>query len=466
MKIVYIVDLIKGSIPINDTINIKGWVKNKRNSKLGISFITIYDGSCFSSMQIIVKKKILNYNSIVLKLTSGCSISVKGRIVNSIGKNQKYEIIADTINLIGWVKNPYNYPISSKKHSLEYLREVLHLRPRTNLIGVVTRIRHSSAKAIHKFMDLNGFFWLASPLITSSNTEISCKRFRVSTLNFNKIIKNKENKVDYKKDFFTKESFLTVSGQLHCESYACCLSKMYTFGPVFRAENSNTNRHLSEFWMIEPEVAFYALDDIISLSINMIKYIIHLVINEREEDIVFLKNNIDSKILIRLKNFLKLDFLQIKYNEVIKILEKKNYKFKNKIFYGKDLSFEHEKYLTEIYFKSPIIIKDYPKYIKAFYMRINKDNKTVAAMDFLVPKIGEIIGGSQREERLQKLDIKFKEMNINKKEYDWYRDLRLYGTVPHSGFGLGFERLIMYITGLKNIRDVIPFPRVPKKFNF
>ncbi|MFI4853239.1 MAG: asparagine--tRNA ligase [Candidatus Makana argininalis] len=467
MKNVYIVDLIKGVIPINKKINVKGWVRNRRDSKLGISFINLYDGSCFSSIQIIVKKKIINYKNIVLKLTSGCSISVKGTFVKSLGMHQKYEIIADSIDLIGWVKNAYNYPISSKRHSLEYLREVLHLRPRTNLIGAVTRIRHSAAKAIHKFMDINGFFWLASPLITSYNTELSCKRFRVSTLNLNNIIINKKKKkIDYINDFFSKESFLTVSGQLNCESYACCLSKMYTFGPVFRAENSNTNRHLAEFWMIEPEVAFYTLNDIILLSINMIKYIINSIINERKEDIIFLKTKIDNKISIRLKKILQLDFLQIKYNEIIKILEKNNYNFKNKIFYGKDLSFEHEKYLTEIYFKSPIIIIDYPKYIKAFYMRINKDNKTVAAMDFLVPKIGEIIGGSQREERLKKLDIRFKEMNINKKEYDWYRDLRIYGTVPHSGFGLGFERLIMYITGLKNIRDVMPFPRVPKNSNF
>ncbi|MFI4818979.1 MAG: asparagine--tRNA ligase [Enterobacterales bacterium] len=465
MKIVYIVDLIKGLIPINKKIIVKGWVRNRRNSKLGISFISLYDGSCFSSIQIVVKKKIFNYKNVILKLTSGCSISVEGKIVNSIGINQKYEIIADSVNLIGWVNNPYNYPISSKKHSLEYLREVSHLRPRTNLIGSVTRIRHSVSKAIHKFMDLNGFFWLASPLITSSNAECSCKRFRVSTLDLNNIlIKKKE--VNYKKDFFGKESFLTVSGQLNCESYACALSKIYTFGPVFRAENSNTNRHLSEFWMIETEVAFYTLDDIILLSINMIKYIINSVINEREEDIIFLNNKIDKKIFIRLKKFLNLDFLQIEYNEIIKILKKNNFNFKNKIIYGKDLSFEHEKYLTEIYFKSPIIIRDYPKYIKAFYMRINKDNNTVASMDLLVPNIGEIIGGSQREERLNELDIRLKEMKINKKEYYWYRDLRLYGTVPHSGFGLGFERLIMYITGLKNIRDVIPFPRIPKSSNF
>ncbi|MFI4846868.1 MAG: asparagine--tRNA ligase [Candidatus Makana argininalis] len=466
MKIVYIVDLINGLIPINKTINVKGWVKNKRNSKLGISFITVYDGSCFSSIQIIVNKKISNYENLVLKLTTGCSISVKGKIVHSIGIHQKYEILADSISLIGSVKNPHKYPISSKRHSLEYLREVLHLRSRTNLIGAVTRIRHSTAKAIHKFMDLNGFFWLASPLITSFNTEFTCKRFRVSTLNLNKIILNKEKKINYKKDFFGKESFLTVSGQLNCESYACSLSKIYTFGPVFRAENSNTNRHLSEFWMIEPEVAFYKLNDIILLSINMIKYIINLVIHERTEDIIFLKQKIDKKIISRLEKILIFDFLQIKYKEIIIILEKNSNNFKNKIFYGKDLSFEHEKYLTEIYFKSPIIIIDYPKYIKAFYMRINKDNKTVAAMDFLFPKIGEIIGGSQREERIKKLDIRLKEMNVNKKEYNWYRDLRIYGTVPHSGFGLGFERLIMFITGLNNIRDVIPFPRIPKNSNF
>ncbi|UNB92361.1 MAG: asparagine--tRNA ligase [gamma proteobacterium endosymbiont of Trioza apicalis] len=466
MNIVSINDIIKGKIPINNKVIIKSWVRTRRDSKNGLSFLILQDGSCFNNLQAVVKNNIPNYKRDILKLTSGCSVKIKGIIIKSLGPGQYYEIKVKKINIIGWVKNPDTYPISQKKHSVEYLREFAHLRPRTNLISAITRIRHTSAYAIHKFMNKNGFFWISTPLITTYDTEGSGKMFKVSTLDFNNIPYTPNGKINFSKDFFKKETFLTVSGQLNCESYACALSKVYTFGPTFRAEKSNTSKHLAEFWMVEPEIAFAKLQDIINLAEILLKYIFKKILEKRYDDMLFFNKYIDNMAIKRLKNIIDSNFVQIDYTEAINILKKCKKNFKNKILWGNDLFSEHEHYLTEIEFKKPVIIKNYPKDIKPFYMRINKDNKTVASMDILVPNIGEIIGGSQREERLIKLDKRFKETGLNKKPYWWYRDLRNYGTVPHSGFGLGFERLILYITGVKNIRDIIPFPRTTGSANF
>ncbi|WGS66255.1 asparagine--tRNA ligase [Enterobacteriaceae bacterium ET-AT1-13] len=446
--------VINGFLNIKKKILINGWVKTKRKSKNGLLFISIYDGSCLKTCQIVIYKTLKNYNEI-LNLTTGCSVEIIGLLVFSLGKKQNYEIKAVEVNIIGWVKRPDIYPISSKYHSKEYLREIPHLRPRTNLISAVTRIRHTVAQAIHKFLNMNGFFWISTPLITCVDSEGFSKMFKVSTFNFKKIPYNINN-INFKKDFFGKETFLTVSGQLTGEAYACSLSKIYTFGPIFRAENSNTSRHLSEFWMIEPEIAFGTLEDIINLSENMLKYIFKIVLNKRLDDLFFINKKKNINYLIK---FLYYKFEQISYTEAIKILLKSNKEFKIPVKWGSDISSEHEHYLCENYFKGPVVIKKYPKNIKPFYMKINKNYKTVSNMDIIVPGVGEIIGGSQREDILSILDKRINEVKLNKKKYWWYRDIRKYGTIPHSGFGLGFERILNYITGLKNIRDVIPYPR-------
>lgn len=347
--------------------------------------------------------------------------------------------------------------MAAKRHSIEYLREVAHLRPRTNLIGAVARVRHTLAQALHRFFNEQGFFWVSTPLITASDTEGAGEMFRVSTLDLENLPRNDQGKVDFDKDFFGKESFLTVSGQLNGETYACALSKIYTFGPTFRAENSNTSRHLAEFWMLEPEVAFANLNDIAGLAEAMLKYVFKAVLEERADDMKFFAERVDKDAVSRLERFIEADFAQVDYTDAVTILENCGRKFENPVYWGVDLSSEHERYLAEEHFKAPVVVKNYPKDIKAFYMRLNEDGKTVAAMDVLAPGIGEIIGGSQREERLDVLDERMLEMGLNKEDYWWYRDLRRYGTVPHSGFGLGFERLIAYVTGVQNVRDVIPF---------
>ena len=460
MSLVSIKKLYQHQININSMIIIQGWVKNKRDSKSGRSFIDVYDGSCLFSIQIVADNMLCNYEKEILCLTSGCSISVSGKLVLSLGKEQKYDILASSVRVIGWVKNPNTYPISSKKHTIDYLREnVQHLRSRTNFIGAMIRIRHVLVKALHDFFDKQDYYLITTPIITNINTEGAGEMFKVSTLDFNNIPKKICGSVDYNKDFFRKESFLTVSGQLTLETYACALSKVYTLGPVFRAENSNTSRHLSEFWMLEVEQAFFSLQDIQILSEKMLKYVIALVLQECKIDIDFFKKYFDPNIENRLKNFLEQDFIHIEYKEVIEILLRSKMNFKNNVFYGVNLFKEHEKYIVETYFKKPVIITNYPKNIKAFYMRLNDDKKTVAAMDVLLPRIGEILGGSQREERIHILDDRILELGLKKQDYWWYRDLRHYGTVPHSGFGLGIERLVSYVTGIKNIRDVIPFPR-------
>lgn len=468
MKTVSVIDILKGKILINTKITVNGWLRTKRNSKCGISFLSIYDGSCFNTLQVIVKNNLLNYKSNVLKLTTGCSLSITGKLVKSLGKDQLFEIQTENINIIGWINNPNTYPISAKHHSLEHIREFAHLRPRTKLIGSITRIRHTVSQTIHHFMDKNGFFWISTPIITSLNTEGSGEMFRVSTLDFKNIPHKTNGDINYKKDFFGKEAFLTVSGQLNGESYACSLSKIYTFGPTFRAEKSNTSRHLAEFWMIEPELAFSSLEEISILAEKMLKYIFKKVLIKRIDDMKYLVEKIDKEVIKRLENLINKNFIKISYTEAIKILKlnKDKFKEKNSIFWGLDLTTEHERFLTEKYFKSPVIIKNFPKDIKSFYMKINNDNKTVAAIDILVPGIGEIIGGSEREYRLDILNIRMKEVGLKKTNYWWYLDLRRYGTIPHAGFGLGLERLIMYITGIKNIRDVIPFPRSQNNIYF
>jgi len=466
MRVVPIVYIMQGHVQVKSKITVRGWVRTRRDSKYGISFLAIYDGSCFESLQIVINNTLHNYKKEILRLTTGCSVVVTGIVVESTGGGQFFEIKATNIEVLGWVEDPDTYPIAAKRHNVEYLREVAHLRPRTNIIGAVTRVRHTLAQAIHRFMHLHGFYWVSTPIITASNTEGVGKMFRVSTMDLEKLQRTTKGKINYKNDFFGKETFLTVSGQLNGEAYACALSKIYTFGPTFRAENSNTSRHLSEFWMVEPEMAFATLDKIISLSENMLKYIFNAVLTERIDDMQFFVKKIDKNAIIRLENILKKDFPKIEYTEAVDILQKCNKNFEKNVFWGLDLASEHERYLTEQYFKTPVVVTNYPKNIKAFYMRLNEDNKTVAAMDVLVPCIGEIIGGSQREERLDYLDKRLEEVGLFKEDYWWYRDLRRYGTVPHSGFGLGLDRLIVYITGIKNIRDVIPFPRIPKNVNF
>ena len=465
-KVASIVDVLQGKIAIGEKVTVRGWVRTRRDSKAGLSFLAVYDGSCFDPIQVIVNNDIENYESEVLRLTTGCSVIVTGTIVESPAEGQAVELQAEKVEVTGFVEDPDTYPMAAKRHSIEYLREVAHLRPRTNIIGAVARVRHCLAQAIHRFFHEQGFYWVETPLITASDTEGAGEMFRVSTLDLENLPRGEDGKVDFSQDFFGKESFLTVSGQLNGETYACALSKIYTFGPTFRAENSNTTRHVSEFWMVEPEVAFATLADNAKLAEDMLKYVFRAVLAERKDDLKFFEKHVDKDVITRLENFVNSDFAQIDYTDAIDVLLKSGKKFEFPVSWGIDLSSEHERFLAEEYFKSPVVVKNYPKDIKAFYMRLNDDGKTVAAMDVLAPGIGEIIGGSQREERLDILDKRMEEMGLNPEDYWWYRDLRKYGTVPHSGFGLGFERLIVYVTGVQNIRDVIPFPRAPRNANF
>lgn len=461
-----IVDVLQGKIAVGSTISVQGWVRTRRDSKAGISFLAVYDGSCFDPIQAVIEKDLPNYEQDILRLTAGCSVKVTGTVVESPGQGQQYELQATQVEIYGFVDEPETYPMAAKRHSIEYLREVAHLRARTNIVGAITRVRHTLAQAIHQFFDERGFFWLSTPIITASDTEGAGEMFRVSTLDLLNLPKTDKGNIDFDKDFFGKEAFLTVSGQLNAETYACALSKVYTFGPTFRAENSNTTRHLAEFWMMEPEVAFADLDDNAKLAEDMLKYVFKTVLEKRADDMQFFAQHIDKDAINRLESFINADFAQVDYTDAITILQNCDAKFENPVSWGIDLASEHERYLAEQHFKAPVVVKNYPKDIKAFYMRMNDDGKTVAAMDVLAPGIGEIIGGSQREERLDMLDKRMDEMGLKKEDYWWYRDLRRYGTVPHSGFGLGFERLIVYVTGVQNVRDVIPFPRTPRNANF
>ena len=453
--------ILAGEAPKDTAITISGWVRTRRDSKAGISFVQVSDGSCFHPVQVVVPNTLSNYASEVLKLTAGCAVKATGTIVPSPAKGQPFEMQATAVEVVGWVEDPDTYPISPKVHTLEYLREVAHLRPRTNVISAATRVRHSLAKAIHRFFDENGFFWVNTPIITSSDAEGAGAMFRVSTLDFANLPRTKEGAIDFSRDFFGHEAFLTVSGQLNVEAYCLALSKVYTFGPTFRAENSNTSRHLAEFWMIEPEVAFADLSDNATLAERLLKYTLKALLNERAEDFAFFDERIEKGLVAKLEGIVNSEFVRMDYTDAIKILEKSSEKFDYPVHWGIDMQSEHERYLTEKHVGKPVIVMNYPKDIKAFYMRVNDDGKTVAAMDVLAPGIGEIIGGSQREERLDVLDARMTALGIDTEHYAWYRDLRRYGTVPHAGFGLGFERTMVYVTGLANVRDAIPYPRTP-----
>ena len=466
MSVNSITDVLAGKFPVNETISVSGWIRTRRDSKAGISFLAIHDGSCFDAIQAIVPNELSNYEDDVLKLTTGCSVKVEGILVESPGKGQSFEIQASTVEVLGFVEDPDTYPMAAKRHSIEFLREHAHLRPRTNIGGAVTRVRNCLAQAIHRFLHQKGYFWISTPLITGSDCEGAGEMFRVSTLDMENLPRTDKDKVDYSQDFFGKETFLTVSGQLNVETYCNALSKVYTFGPTFRAENSNTSRHLAEFWMVEPEIAFADLSDAADLAEEMLKYVLKALLNERADDIAFFQQRVDKTVIERLNSVINNEFVRLDYTDAITILENCDKKFENPVSWGVDLNSEHERYLAEEHFNGPVVLQNYPKDIKSFYMRLNDDGKTVAAMDILAPGIGEIIGGSQREERLDVLDNRLAEMNLDIADYSWYRDLRRYGTVPHSGFGLGFERLVAYATGIQNVRDVIPFPRTPNNAAF
>ena len=460
-----VVDVLKGKYAVGESVTVKGWVRTRRDSKAGLSFIALHDGSCFDPVQVIALNSLSNYADIQ-RLTAGCSLSVTGTVKESQGQGQAVEIDATDVDVLGWVENPDTYPMAAKRHSIEYLREYAHLRPRTNVIGAVTRVRNCLSQASHRFFHEKGYFWISTPILTASDTEGAGEMFRVSTLDMMNLPRDDKGNVDYSEDFFGKETYLTVSGQLNVETYCTAMSKVYTFGPTFRAENSNTSRHLAEFWMIEPEVAFAELKDVAQLAEDMLKYVCKAVLEELPDDMAFFAQRIKKDAIERLEKLVSSDFVRMDYTDAIEILQNCGKEFEFPVEWGIDLSSEHERYLAEEHVGAPIIMQNYPKDIKAFYMRINDDGKTVAAMDVLAPGIGEIIGGSQREERLDVFDARLDEMGLSKEDYAWYRDLRRYGTVPHSGFGLGFERLVAYVTGMQNVRDVIPFPRTPGNASF
>lgn len=459
-------EILSGKIAIGDKVTLAGWIRTRRDSKAGFSFLAINDGSGFDNVQVIAPNSLNNYENEVLKLTTGCSVVVDGTLKASEGQGQAYEVLADKVFVTGFVEDPDTYPMSAKRHSVEYLREYAHLRPRTNLMGAVMRIRNTLAYAIHSFFQQNGFMWVATPLITTSDCEGAGEMFTITNFDLNNVPKDDKGQVDFSKDFFGKHAFMTVSGQLNVETYACAFSKVYTFGPTFRAENSNTTRHLAEFWMVEPEMAFTDLNGCAATAEKMLKFVFKRVLEERADDMKFIVERVDKDAINRLEHFVNSDFAQVDYTDAIEILKKADKKFEFPVEWGIDLQSEHERYLAEQHFKAPVVVKNYPKNIKAFYMKQNEDGKTVAAMDVLAPGIGEIIGGSQREDDLTKLDARMDELGLNKDSYWWYRDLRRYGSVPHSGFGLGFERLIVYITGVGNIREAIPFPRAAHSAEF
>jgi asparaginyl-tRNA synthetase len=461
MTLLPVRSILGGLAPSDQPVTVRGWVRTRRDSKAGLSFVHVSDGSGFHPVQVVAPATLPNYASDVQKLTAGCAIEATGTIVPSPAKGQPFEMQATELKVIGWVDDPDTYPIQPKPHTMEFLREVAHLRPRTNVIGATTRVRHALAMAIHRFFTEDGFVWVNTPIITASDAEGAGELFRVSTLDVMNLPRTPEGKVDYSKDFFGRESFLTVSGQLNVETYCMAMSKVYTFGPTFRAENSNTSRHLAEFWMIEPEIAFADLSDDATLAERLLKYILKAVLDERPDDMAFFEERIEKGVIAKLTGIVEKPFVRMDYTEAIGILEASKQKFEFPVKWGMDLQSEHERFLAEKHVGGPVILMNYPKEIKAFYMRMNDDGKTVAAMDVLAPGIGEIIGGSQREERLDVLDRRITDSGLDLNAYSWYRDLRRYGTVPHAGFGLGFERTVAYVTGLSNVRDVIPFPRTP-----
>jgi len=464
MNKVDIVDIL-ATAPARQIVTIQGWARSRRDSKAGLSFIALYDGSCFDALQVIAEQGLPNYQSDILKITAGFAIQVTGTLVASEGKGQSVEVHATDIQIVGEVDDPEQYPIAKKRHTFEYLRQVAHLRPRTNAFGAISRVRSTLSSAIHRYFKERRYQWVNTPLITTSDCEGAGELFRVTTLDALNPPRTSAGAADFDKDFFAREAFLTVSGQLNAESYALAVSKVYTFGPTFRAENSNTSRHLAEFWMVEPEMAFADLQDNANLAEDFLHYLFKAVLDEREDDMAFFAQRIDKEALTRLQHVAESNFERMDYSDAIVLLEKSDKKFEFPVSWGLDLQSEHERWLAEEHVGRPIILQNYPKEIKAFYMRENDDGKTVAAMDVLAPGIGEIIGGSQREERLSVLDEKLEKQGL-REELDWYRDLRRYGSAPHAGFGMGFERVLNYVTGMENIRDAIPFPRVPRSAPF
>lgn len=450
-------------IEVNSEVTVKGWVRTNRGNKY-VRFLAINDGSIIHNIQVVVE--VSDFEDEKLKLlTNGSGVCIKGILVESQGKGQSVEIQAKDIEIYGSA-DPTTYPLQKKGHSLEFLREIAHLRPRTNTFGAILRLRHAMSYAIHKYFNDKGFYYLHAPIVTGSDAEGAGEMFKVTTLDLNNVPKTEDGKIDYKKDFFGKETNLTVSGQLEAELGALALSEVYTFGPTFRAENSNTPRHLAEFWMIEPEMAFYDIVDDMDLAEDFLRYLVKYALDNCMSDLEFLNKMFDKELIERLRFVVDNDFIRLTYTEAIEILKDSKQKFEFKVDWGLDLQSEHERYLVEKHFKCPVILTDYPKSIKAFYMKNNEDGKTVRAMDVLFPKIGEIIGGSQREENYDKLIERIQELGIPEKDVWWYLDTRRFGSVPHSGFGLGFERLILFISGMANIRDVIPFPRSPQNAEF
>ena len=455
-----VIALLTDAAYIGTTVTVQGWIRSKRDSKAGFSFLSIHDGSSFDPIQAVAATELPNYQQDILTLSTGCSVTVSGVLTPSEGKGQAVEIQASSVTVHGWIDDPETYPIAKKRHTFEYLRTVAHLRPRTNTFGAITRVRTVLANAIHNYFFDQGFHWINTPLITASDCEGAGELFRVSTLDW-----VNQPEADFSKDFFGREAFLTVSGQLNVEAYCLAMSKVYTFGPTFRAENSNTSRHLAEFWMVEPEIAFADLSDNAHLAEQLLKHCLKVVLEKCQKDLAFFNARIDSTVMQRLETMVNEPFERMEYTDAIKILEASGQSFEFPVAWGRDLQSEHERYLTEQHVGRPIVLMNYPKDIKAFYMRLNDDDKTVAAMDVLAPGIGEIVGGSQREERLDVLDARIPDDHMRNSLW-WYRDLRRYGTVPHAGFGLGFERLLNYVTGMDNIRDAIPFPRTPGHADF
>jgi asparaginyl-tRNA synthetase len=449
---------------IGRSARVQGWIRTRRDSKGGFSFLEINDGSCLSNLQVIAEARLPNYETEVRKLTAGCSVTVEGEIKASGGSGQATELLARTVTVHGWA-DPEAYPLQKKRHSFEKLREWAHLRPRTNTFGAVARVRNCVCRSIHNFFQEDGFLYVHTPVITASDCEGAGAMFRVTTLDLEQLPR-KEGKVDYTLDFFDRPSFLTVSGQLEAEIFATAMGKVYTFGPTFRAENSNTSRHLAEFWMVEPEMAFFELADNMELAERFVKRLCRDVLEQCAEDMQFFRQYVDATAIETLDRVLASDFVRLPYTEAVRLLETSGQSFEFPVTWGTDLQSEHERYLTEQHFQRPVILYDYPRTIKPFYMRVNDDERTVRAMDVLVPKVGEIIGGSQREERLDVLQQRMREQGLNEQDYWWYLDLRRFGTVPHAGFGLGVERVIQFVTGMTNIRDVIPFPRTPGSAEF
>jgi asparaginyl-tRNA synthetase len=450
------------STDLGSEVTVRGWLRTRRDSKGGFSFLEINDGSTIKNIQVLADDKLPNYATEILKLTTGCSVIVKGVLVESPGKGQKVEVQATDVKTLGWV-DPDTYPLQKKRHSLEYLRTIAHLRPRTNTFGAVARVRNAMSYAIHTFFHDRGFIYLHSPIITGSNCEGAGDMFNVTTLDLQGI---KDGKLDFGEDFFGKPANLTVSGQLEAEIYALALGNVYTFGPTFRAENSNTYRHLAEFWMVEPEMAFCDLKESIDLAEELVRSVLAYTLKTCKDDIDFFNRSLDRDLTLRIEHTTTNSFERLTYTEAIEILSKVREGFEFPVEWGKDIQSEHERYLCEVVFKRPVVVTDYPKEIKPFYMKVSEDGRTVKAMDVLLPRVGEIIGGSQREDDYETLFNRIKEMNLDPADYWWYLDLRKYGTVIHSGFGLGLERLVQFATGLSNIRDAIPFPRTPKSLEF